>query len=122
MRGTGGQYFNAEVERVLAGTANDRTLFLAYGKDIARQRDVDAAKGTQQVAGTDCDKVSATYTSDQVGRLLGGGLSTNGDVHATVWVGRSDHLVRRTVLSGRSSPEIPLLARTPSTSGRTTVS
>ena len=50
MRGTGGQYFNAEVERVLAGTANDRTLFLAYGKDIARQRDVDAAKGTQQVA------------------------------------------------------------------------
>ena len=60
-----------------------------------------AYQGTQQVAGTDCDKVSATYTSDQVGRLLGGGLSTNGDVHATVWVGRSDHLVRRTVLSGK---------------------
>jgi hypothetical protein len=58
-------------------------------------------QGTQQVGGIDCDKVGATYTADQVGRLLGGGLAPQGDVHATVWVGRSDHLVRKTVLSGK---------------------
>jgi hypothetical protein len=58
-------------------------------------------EGTEQVAGTDCDKVAANYTADQVGRLLGGRLAPQGDVHATVWVARSDHLVRKTVLSGR---------------------
>ncbi|WP_410664861.1 RNase A-like domain-containing protein [Amycolatopsis sp. lyj-84] len=39
MRGTGGPYFNAEVERVLGGTDSDRRLFLAYGKDVAKYRD-----------------------------------------------------------------------------------
>ncbi|WP_328468369.1 polymorphic toxin-type HINT domain-containing protein [Actinoplanes sp. NBC_00393] len=39
MKGTGGPYFNAEVDRVLAGTDFDRAGFLAYGADIARDRD-----------------------------------------------------------------------------------
>ncbi|MEU4157712.1 polymorphic toxin-type HINT domain-containing protein [Actinoplanes sp. NPDC026670] len=39
LKGTGGPYFNAEVERVLAGTDSDRAAFLAYGADIARDRD-----------------------------------------------------------------------------------
>ncbi|MGG8410527.1 hypothetical protein ACM614_30235 [Streptomyces sp. 12297] len=39
LRGTGGPFFNAEVERVLKGTAQDRADFLAFGADIAKQRD-----------------------------------------------------------------------------------
>jgi hypothetical protein len=58
-------------------------------------------QGTEQVAGTDCDKVAVTYAADQVGQLLGGRLAPHSDVRATVWVARSDHLVRKTVLSGR---------------------
>jgi len=54
--------------------------------------------GTEEVAGADCDKVSTTYTADQVGTLLG--VRPSGDVQATVWAGRSDHLVRRVVLNG----------------------
>jgi hypothetical protein len=50
LRGTGGPYRQAEVERVLAGTPSDRTLFLAYGKDIADQRDAETSKSAQQVA------------------------------------------------------------------------
>ncbi|MET9865718.1 hypothetical protein ABZZ16_05815, partial [Streptomyces sp. NPDC006386] len=44
LRGTGGPFFNAEVERVLKGTARDRADFLAFGAEIARQRD----KATEQ--------------------------------------------------------------------------
>ncbi|MEV3987926.1 polymorphic toxin-type HINT domain-containing protein [Streptomyces sp. NPDC049837] len=39
LRGTGGPFFNSEVERVLKGTAQDRADFLAFGADIAKQRD-----------------------------------------------------------------------------------
>jgi len=39
MAGTGGAYFNDEVQRVLKGTDGDREAFLAYGADIARARD-----------------------------------------------------------------------------------
>lgn len=39
LRGTGGPFFNAEVERVLKGTAQDRADFLAFGGEIAKQRD-----------------------------------------------------------------------------------
>jgi hypothetical protein len=67
---------------------------LQAGRDLSYQ-------GTEQAGSTDCDKVGATYTADQVGRLLGGRLAPQGDVRATLWVGRSDHLVRKTVLSGR---------------------
>ncbi|WP_338490901.1 hypothetical protein [Streptomyces sp. SJL17-4] len=50
MRGTGGPYFNAEAERVLAGTAQDRADFLAFGAEIARQRDKATEQNEQQRA------------------------------------------------------------------------
>lgn len=56
--------------------------------------------GTEQVAGVDTDKISTTYTADQVGQLLGGVVKPAGDVQATIWVGRSDHYVRRVNLNG----------------------
>jgi hypothetical protein len=56
--------------------------------------------GTEQVAGVETDKVSTTYTADQVGQLLGGVVKPAGDVQATIWVGRSDHYVRRVTLNG----------------------
>ncbi|WP_147397536.1 polymorphic toxin-type HINT domain-containing protein [Amycolatopsis panacis] len=49
LRGTGGPYLKAEVERVLAGSAFDRSVFLTYGKDIANQRDADVARGEQEL-------------------------------------------------------------------------
>ncbi|WP_328611670.1 polymorphic toxin-type HINT domain-containing protein [Amycolatopsis sp. NBC_00345] len=57
LRGTGGPYLRAEVERVLAGSASDRRLFLAYGKDIANQRDADTVKGAQDVRDRDRARV-----------------------------------------------------------------
>jgi hypothetical protein len=47
MAGTGGPIFNAEVQRVLAGTDGDRADFLAYGKDVARVRDEQVAEGNR---------------------------------------------------------------------------
>jgi LppX/LprAFG-like lipoprotein len=55
--------------------------------------------GTEQVAGVDCNKVSTTYTADQLGQLLAG-IKPAGDVQTTIWAGRSDHLIRKVVLSG----------------------
>ncbi|MEU9688146.1 polymorphic toxin-type HINT domain-containing protein [Amycolatopsis japonica] len=59
LRGTGGPYFNAEVERVLAGSDSDRKLFLAYGGDVARQRDEQAAQGAQEAAAANRAKLQA---------------------------------------------------------------
>jgi hypothetical protein len=56
--------------------------------------------GTEQIAGVDTDKVSTTYAADQVSQLLGGVVKPAGDVQATIWVGRSDHYVRRVILNG----------------------
>src|SRR5439155_26161715 len=67
---------------------------LRAGRDASYQ-------GTEQVGAVDCDKVAATYTAAQVGGLFGGRFTPQGDVHAVVWAGRSDHLVRRKVLFGR---------------------
>ena len=50
LRGTGGPYFNAEVQRVLNGTARDRADFLAFGAEIARQRDKATEQNEQQRA------------------------------------------------------------------------
>ncbi|NRN71468.1 hypothetical protein GC106_87480, partial [Kibdelosporangium sp. 4NS15] len=50
LRGTGGAYLRAEVDRVLAGTDLDRAQFLAYGKAIAEQRDAAATQSVQQRA------------------------------------------------------------------------
>lgn len=55
--------------------------------------------GTEQVGGVDSDKVSTTYTAEQIGQLMGG-VKPAGDVHATIWAGRSDHYVRKVILSG----------------------
>ncbi|WP_216208096.1 hypothetical protein [Amycolatopsis aidingensis] len=52
MAGTGGPYFNAEVERVLAGSDYDRAVFLDYGADIARARD-------EQTAERDAERMTA---------------------------------------------------------------
>ena len=56
--------------------------------------------GAEQVGGVDSDKVATSYTADQVGALLGGAVKPAGDVQATIWAGRSDHYVRRVILSG----------------------
>jgi hypothetical protein len=50
LRGTGGPYLRAEVDRVLAGTDLDRMQFLAYGKAIAEQRDAAVTQNAQQRA------------------------------------------------------------------------
>jgi hypothetical protein len=65
---------------------------LAAGKNPAYQ-------ASEKIGDVECDKVSATYTAAQVGQLLAGSTPA-GDVQATIWVARSDHLVRRVVLSG----------------------
>lgn len=56
-------------------------------------------QGTERVTGTDCDKVSTTYSMEQVGQLLGG-VKPAGDVRSTVWAGQSDHYVRKVTLNG----------------------
>src|SRR5437868_2361016 len=65
---------------------------LAAGKNPAYQ-------ASEKIGDVECDKVTATYTAAQVGQLLAGSTPA-GDVQATIWVARSDHLVRRVVLSG----------------------
>jgi hypothetical protein len=55
--------------------------------------------GAEQVDGVDSHKVQATYSADQVHSMLPQ-LSSSGDVNATIWIGGSDHLIRKAVLSG----------------------
>jgi LppX_LprAFG lipoprotein len=55
--------------------------------------------GTEKVGDVDSYKVGATYTAAQVAKLLPQ-LSSTGDVAATIWVGGSDHLIRKALLSG----------------------
>jgi hypothetical protein len=71
--------------------------------------------GTEKVGGVDCDRITTTYSSDQVGAVLGGGLKPSGDIAATLWVAQSDHLLRRIKLSG------PLVAASQSTSADVTL-
>jgi LppX_LprAFG lipoprotein len=52
-----------------------------------------------QVNGTDCYQIATTYTAAQVRNLISE-LDSSGPVNAHVWVGTSDHLVRKAVLSG----------------------
>jgi hypothetical protein len=49
--------------------------------------------------GVDSHKVEATYTADQVHGMLAQ-LTSSGNVDAVIWVGGSDHLIRKAVLSG----------------------
>jgi hypothetical protein len=55
--------------------------------------------GTEKVGDVDSHKVGATYTAAQIAKLLPQ-LSSSGDVAATIWVGGSDHLIRKALLSG----------------------
>jgi LppX_LprAFG lipoprotein len=73
------------------------------------------AEGTEKVGGVDCDRISTSYSADQVAKVLGGGLKPEGDIAATYWIGRSDHLLRRVKLSG------PLVSGNPSASADVTL-
>jgi outer membrane lipoprotein-sorting protein len=55
--------------------------------------------GNEKVGEVDSREVSAIYTAAQIAKLLPQ-LSSTGDVAATIWVGGSDHLIRKAVLSG----------------------
>lgn len=55
--------------------------------------------GAEAVDNVDSHKVEATYTADLVRGMLPQ-LSSQGDVDATVWVGGSDHYIRKAVLTG----------------------
>jgi hypothetical protein len=73
------------------------------------------AVGVEKVGNTDCDRIATSYSADQVAQVLGGGLKPSGDIAATLWVGTSDHLLRRIKLSG------PLVATSASTSADVTL-
>jgi hypothetical protein len=54
---------------------------------------------TEQVGGTDAQKIGVTYTGDQVKAMVAR-LNSAVDVSAEVWVGAADHLIRKAVLNG----------------------
>ena len=54
---------------------------------------------TEQVGGTDTQKIGVTYSGDQVKAMVAR-LNSAVDVSAEVWVGASDHLIRKAVLNG----------------------
>jgi hypothetical protein len=53
----------------------------------------------EQVDGVDSHKIDATYSPAQVHGMLPQ-LTSAGDVSAVIWVGGSDHLIRRATLTG----------------------
>jgi len=55
--------------------------------------------GAEKVGDVDCHKVQATYGANQVKGMLAQ-LSSAEDVAATIWIGGTDHLIRKAVLSG----------------------
>jgi hypothetical protein len=52
-----------------------------------------------KVDDVDSHKVEATYSPDQVRGMLPQ-LNSSGDVDAVIWIGGSDHLIRKAILSG----------------------
>jgi lipoprotein LprG len=54
---------------------------------------------SEKVDGVDAQKIAVTYSADQVKGMLSQ-LSSTVDVNAEVWVGASDHLIRKAVLNG----------------------
>src|SRR6202171_1782106 len=56
--------------------------------------------GSETVDGVDSWKVGATYTADQVSQAVQP-LTPTGDIDATVWIGKSDHLLRKALLKGQ---------------------
>lgn len=57
--------------------------------------------GQEKVGGVDTNRVAATYPAAEVARLLDNQVKPAGDIHATFWIGVTDHLVRKAVLSGK---------------------
>jgi hypothetical protein len=55
--------------------------------------------GQEQAGGVGSYRISATYTADQVHAMLPQ-LSSGGDVQAIIWIGASDHLIRKATLDG----------------------
>jgi len=55
--------------------------------------------GAEKVDGVDVQKINATYSADQL-RSMFAQLSSSFDVKAVVWVGVSDHLIRKAQLDG----------------------
>lgn len=55
--------------------------------------------GLDQAGEVSSYRVAATYTADQVHAMLPQ-LSSGGDVQAVVWVGATDHLIRKATLDG----------------------
>jgi LppX_LprAFG lipoprotein len=55
--------------------------------------------GVDKVGDVDSHRVTATYTASQIAGLLPQ-LKSSGDVAATIWVGGSDHLIRKATLEG----------------------
>jgi hypothetical protein len=55
--------------------------------------------GADKVDGVDSNKVEATYDASQIHSMLPQ-LNSSGDVDAVFWIGGSDHLIRKAVLSG----------------------
>ena len=56
--------------------------------------------GAETIDSVDSHKVEATYTGDQVKGMLPQ-LSSQSDVDAVIWVGGSDHYIRKAVLTGK---------------------
>src|SRR5437588_8809373 len=57
-------------------------------------------ESAETIAGVDSHKVSATYGAEQVHGMLAQ-LGSSGDVQAVIWVGGSDHYIRKAVLTGK---------------------
>jgi hypothetical protein len=55
--------------------------------------------GAEKVGDVDSHEITATYTGAQIGGLLPQ-LKSSGDIAATIWVGGSDHLIRKAILEG----------------------
>ena len=56
--------------------------------------------GSEQVDNIDSHKVEATYSADLVRGMLPQ-LASQGDVDAVIWIGGSDHYIRKAVLNGK---------------------
>jgi hypothetical protein len=55
--------------------------------------------GTEKLGNVETQKLSVTYSADQVKGMLAQ-LGSSGDVSAEIWAGTSDHLIRKAVLDG----------------------
>jgi lipoprotein LprG len=56
--------------------------------------------GSETVDGVDSWKIGAKYTADQVAQAVQP-LAPTGDIDATIWIGKTDHLLRKALLKGK---------------------